>query len=80
MKTLCLFHACYIHSAKTVQTKFDASTLHSNRALAAQTQMVDDGTGKCEVCWDRCGRDVRYAGIGVGILCEVCWDRCGHSL
>ncbi|XP_052812817.1 advillin-like isoform X2 [Mya arenaria] len=35
--------------AKTVQTKFDATTLHSNTALAAQTQMVDDGTGKCEI-------------------------------
>lgn len=35
--------------AKTVQTKFDASTLHSNTQLAAQTQMVDDGTGKCEI-------------------------------
>ena len=36
-------------SAKTVQTKFDAKTLHSNRALAAETQMVDDGSGKAEV-------------------------------
>ena len=27
-------------SAKTVQTKFDASTLHSNQPLAAETQMV----------------------------------------
>lgn len=35
--------------AKTVQTKFDASTLHSNTALAAQTQMVDDGSGSTEV-------------------------------
>lgn len=35
--------------AKTVQTKFDAMTLHENRALAAQTQMVDDGSGKKEV-------------------------------
>lgn len=35
--------------AKTVQTKFDANTLHNNRALAAETQMVDDGTGTVEV-------------------------------
>lgn len=41
------FHSNKI--AKTVQTKFDASTLHSNTQLAAQTQMVDDGTGKCEI-------------------------------
>lgn len=32
-----------------MQTKFDAATLHSNRALAAETQMVDDGSGKVEV-------------------------------
>ncbi|XP_067686683.1 advillin-like isoform X1 [Haliotis asinina] len=36
--------------AKTVQTKFDASTLHNNNtALAAESQMFDDGTGKVEV-------------------------------
>lgn len=35
--------------AKTVQTKFDAVTLHSNCKLAAQSQMVDDGTGSKEV-------------------------------
>ncbi|KAL8591188.1 hypothetical protein ACOMHN_057928 [Nucella lapillus] len=35
--------------AKTVQTKFDANTLHSNSALAAETQMVDDGSGKVQV-------------------------------
>ncbi|XP_023219305.1 gelsolin, cytoplasmic-like [Centruroides sculpturatus] len=35
--------------AKTVQTKFDAATLHSNRQLAAQSQMVDDGMGSKEV-------------------------------
>ncbi|GFN99904.1 villin protein quail, partial [Plakobranchus ocellatus] len=34
--------------AKTVQTKFDAATLHSNASLAAETQMVDDGSGKVE--------------------------------
>ena len=32
-----------------MQTKFDANTLHTNRALAAETQMVDDGSGKVEV-------------------------------
>ncbi|XP_067943268.1 advillin-like isoform X3 [Watersipora subatra] len=35
--------------AKTVQTKFDASALHSNQPLAAQTQMVDDGSGTTQV-------------------------------
>ncbi|RUS90547.1 hypothetical protein EGW08_001724, partial [Elysia chlorotica] len=35
--------------AKTVQTKFDAATLHSNASLAAETQMVDDGSGKVEI-------------------------------
>ncbi|KAF6030460.1 qua [Bugula neritina] len=35
--------------AKTVQTKFDASTLHGNQALAAETQMVDDGSGTTQV-------------------------------
>ena len=38
--------------ARTVQTKFDASTLHSNPAIARETGMVDDGTGtkmvKCQ--------------------------------
>lgn len=35
--------------AKTIQTKFDASTLHENRELAAETQMFDDGSGRAEV-------------------------------
>ncbi|XP_037071160.1 advillin-like [Pollicipes pollicipes] len=35
--------------APTIQTSFDASTLHENRALAAQTQMVDNGGGQKEV-------------------------------
>ncbi|XP_076312885.1 villin-1-like isoform X2 [Tachypleus tridentatus] len=35
--------------AKTVQTKFDASTLHENTHLAAKEQMVDDGTGDKKV-------------------------------
>ena len=41
----------WIHKgvAKTVQTKFDAQTLHSNQAVAANTGMVDDGTGVKEV-------------------------------
>ncbi|XP_076316612.1 villin-1-like [Tachypleus tridentatus] len=35
--------------AKTIQTKFDATTLHSNIHLAAEVQMVDDGKGTKEV-------------------------------
>jgi len=35
--------------AKTVQTKFDAKTLHENPKVAASTGMVDDGTGVKEV-------------------------------
>ncbi|XP_063596642.1 advillin-like [Penaeus indicus] len=35
--------------AHTVQTKFDASTLHSTPELSAKTQMVDDGSGQKEV-------------------------------
>lgn len=35
--------------SKTVQTKFDASTLHGNPSLAAETQMVDDGSGVTKV-------------------------------
>ena len=35
--------------AHTVQTKFDASTLHEQPKLAAATQMVDDGSGEKEV-------------------------------
>ena len=32
--------------ARTVQTKFDATTLHGNPAIASETRMVDDGSGK----------------------------------
>ena len=35
--------------APPIQTSFDAATLHANRALAAQTQMLDDGRGEKEV-------------------------------
>ncbi|KAK7083781.1 hypothetical protein SK128_018797, partial [Halocaridina rubra] len=35
--------------AHTVQTKFDASTLHGAPQLAAKTKMVDDGSGQKEV-------------------------------
>jgi hypothetical protein len=35
--------------AKTVQTKFDASVLHSNPAIASDLQMVDDGKGFKEI-------------------------------
>lgn len=46
------FYICLlcVLSAKTIQTKFDASTLHSNQQLAAETQMFDDGSGRVEVC------------------------------
>lgn len=46
------FYICLlcVVSAKTIQTKFDASTLHSNQQLAAETQMFDDGSGRVEVC------------------------------
>lgn len=35
--------------AKVEQIPFDASSLHSNKAMAAQHGMVDDGSGKVEV-------------------------------
>ena len=35
--------------AKTVAAKFDAAMLHSNTALAVETQLVDDGTGQKSV-------------------------------
>lgn len=35
--------------AKVVQTKFDATTLHENPKVAAETRMVDDGKGAKEV-------------------------------
>ena len=35
--------------AKTVATKFDASVMHSNHQLAAESQMVDDGKGFKEI-------------------------------
>ena len=35
--------------AKTVQTKFDAKTMHENKAVAASTGMVDDGSGVKDV-------------------------------
>lgn len=35
--------------AQTVQTKFDATTMHENRKLAAETQMPDDGTGTKDI-------------------------------
>ena len=35
--------------AKTVQTKFDAKTMHENKTVAANTGMVDDGSGVKEV-------------------------------
>ncbi|KAM3866404.1 scinderin like b [Diretmus argenteus] len=35
--------------AKVEQVPFDASTLHSNKAMAAQHGMVDDGKGKIQI-------------------------------
>ncbi|XP_069050005.1 gelsolin-like [Lepisosteus oculatus] len=35
--------------AKVEQIPFDASTLHSNKAMAAQHGMVDDGSGKVQI-------------------------------
>uniref|UniRef100_A0A671XSP4 Scinderin like b n=1 Tax=Sparus aurata TaxID=8175 RepID=A0A671XSP4_SPAAU len=35
--------------AKVKQVPFDASTLHSNKAMAAQHGMVDDGKGKVQI-------------------------------
>lgn len=35
--------------AKVEQVPFDASTLHTNKAMAAQHGMVDDGKGKVQV-------------------------------
>jgi len=35
--------------AKIIPEKFDPSTLHENHVLAAETQMVDDGSGQKEV-------------------------------
>jgi hypothetical protein len=46
--------------AKTIQTKFDASTLHSNQQLAAETQMFDDGSGRVEVSSDSTSLTVGY--------------------
>ncbi|KAM4552407.1 scinderin like b [Odontesthes bonariensis] len=37
------------HIAKVEQIPFDASTLHSNKAMAAQHGMVDDGKGKVQI-------------------------------
>lgn len=35
--------------ANVKQIPFDASTLHSNQSMAAQHNMVDDGSGKVQV-------------------------------
>ena len=37
--------------AKVEQVPFDSSTLHSNKAMAAQHGMVDDGKGNVKVRW-----------------------------
>nr|XP_006819230.1 PREDICTED: villin-1-like isoform X2 [Saccoglossus kowalevskii] len=38
-----------IADSNTVQTKFDAATLHADPQRAAQSKMVDDGTGNKEI-------------------------------
>lgn len=38
------------HIAKVVQIPFDSSKLHDNISMAAQHGMVDDGSGKVQVC------------------------------
>lgn len=40
--------------ARVEQIPFDASSLHSNKAMAAQHGMVDDGSGKVEVSQNTC--------------------------
>lgn len=35
--------------AKVEQVPFDASSLHNNKVMAAQHNMVDDGSGKVQV-------------------------------
>nr|XP_039273618.1 gelsolin, cytoplasmic-like [Styela clava] len=35
--------------AKVEKENFDASTLHNNPAIAAETQLVDDGSGQCTI-------------------------------
>ena len=35
--------------APTVQTKFDAASLHEKQSLAAHYQMVDDGSGRRDI-------------------------------
>lgn len=36
--------------ARVKQVPFDASSLHDNKVMAAQHNMVDDGSGKVQVC------------------------------
>ena len=45
-----MYMGLWILSAQTVQTKFDAATLHSNPEVARDTGMVDDGSGSKKVC------------------------------
>nr|XP_057923577.1 scinderin like b isoform X1 [Doryrhamphus excisus] len=37
------------HIARVEQVPFDAASLHANKAMAAQHNMVDDGSGKVEI-------------------------------
>lgn len=36
--------------ARVEKVPFDASVLHTNKVMAAQHGMVDDGSGKVQVC------------------------------
>ncbi|KAK9957318.1 hypothetical protein ABG768_011574 [Culter alburnus] len=42
--------------AKIQQSKFDASKLHESHQMAAQYNMVDDGTGKTQIWRVECGK------------------------
>lgn len=46
--------------ARVKQVPFDSSTLHSNTAMAAQHGMVDDGSGKVQVCLENHTLTLRY--------------------
>ncbi|XP_067282151.1 adseverin [Pseudorasbora parva] len=44
--------------AKIQQAKFDASKLHASHQMAAQYNMVDDGTGKTQIWRVECGNTI----------------------
>ncbi|CAH1789863.1 unnamed protein product [Owenia fusiformis] len=61
--------------AKTIQTKFDAATLHENPSMAAETKMVDDGSGKIQIWrikdFDMEPLDQKYFGQFYGGDCYI---------